>query len=101
MPGLINGHCHGDMTIARGMGDGLTLQEQNQALPITTGSGRCSAEMTVMPRVQLTYCEALLSGTTFICENMYWSLGLRSIEAMAETGSGCVGRRHASGFSHQ
>jgi 5-methylthioadenosine/S-adenosylhomocysteine deaminase len=35
---------------------------------------------------QLAYCEALLAGTTFICENMYWSLGSRSIQAMNETG---------------
>ena len=32
MPGLVNAHCHGDMTLARGMGDDLTLLEQNQAL---------------------------------------------------------------------
>ncbi|HAF1610988.1 TPA: S-adenosylhomocysteine deaminase, partial [Salmonella enterica] len=30
MPGLINGHCHGDMTLVRGIGDDLTLQEQNE-----------------------------------------------------------------------
>jgi len=35
---------------------------------------------------QLAYCEALLAGTTFICENMYWSLGNRSIDAMKEIG---------------
>ena len=29
MPGLVNAHCHGDMTLARGMGDDMTLQEQN------------------------------------------------------------------------
>ena len=29
-PGMINGHIHGDMTALRGLGDGLTLLEQNE-----------------------------------------------------------------------
>lgn len=28
LPGLVNAHCHGDMTVARGLGDGMTLLEQ-------------------------------------------------------------------------
>ncbi len=84
MPGLVNGHCHGDMTLARGLGDGLTLAEQNTAFgdwfySLLTDEARIASR-------QLTYCEALLSGTTFIMENMYWGLGERSAKAMAETG---------------
>ena len=86
MPGLVNGHCHGDMTLARGMGDDLTLFEQiaafrshNWFYDFITDDDRYHAR-------QLVYCEALLSGTTFICENMYWSLGNRSIQAMQEIG---------------
>lgn len=86
MPGLFNCHCHGDMTIARGMGDNRTLKEQNEAY----GDSRwffdyVSDEDRYLSR-QLTYAEALLSGTVFIVENMYWGLGERSIEAMTSVG---------------
>src|SRR5699024_658913 len=30
LPGLINGHCHGDMTVLRGIADDMTLLEQNE-----------------------------------------------------------------------
>ena len=86
MPGLVNGHCHGDMTLARGLGDDMTLLEQietfrshNWFYDFINDDDRYYAR-------QLVYCEALLSGTTFICENMYWGLGNRSIQAMQETG---------------
>jgi len=35
---------------------------------------------------KLTYAEALKGGTTFLCENMYWSLGAQSIQAMKDIG---------------
>jgi 5-methylthioadenosine/S-adenosylhomocysteine deaminase len=86
MPGLINGHCHGDMTLAKGMGDGMTLREQIDAFAwhnwfydFITDDDRYDSR-------QLTYAEALLSGTTFLLENMYWSLGARSARAMSEMG---------------
>lgn len=86
MPGLINGHCHGDMTLARGMGDGLTLGEQNDVLgPYKWFYDMITDDDRYYSR-QLTYIEAIRSGTTFIMENMYWSLGLRSIDAMVKTG---------------
>jgi len=86
MPGLVNAHCHGDMTLARGLGDDLTLAEQNTAF---ADSGWFFKWITDEDRIasrQLTYCEALLSGTTFILENMYWGLGTDSARIMAETG---------------
>ena len=86
LPGLVNAHCHGDMTIARGLGDGMTLLEQIEAF---AGHNWFSAFMSDEDRFfsrQLTYAEALLSGTTFLCENMYWSLKERSIEAMTQSG---------------
>jgi len=86
MPGLINGHCHGDMTIARGLLDDMTLQEQNEAMaPTGWLSSLLDDDVRYLSR-QLTYLEAIKSGTTFLCENMYWSLGLRSVDAMRETG---------------
>ena len=86
MPGLVNAHCHGDMTLARGLGDDLTLWEQNQAFADTNWFYTLINDDDRYASRQLTYCEALLSGTTFIMENMYWGLGERSVDAMAEIG---------------
>ena len=86
MPGLVNAHCHGDMTLARGLGDDLTLAEQNDAFADTNWFYTLISDEDRIRSRQLTYCEALLSGTTFILENMYWGLGERSALAMAETG---------------
>jgi 5-methylthioadenosine/S-adenosylhomocysteine deaminase len=86
MPGLFNGHCHGDMTLGKGLGDGMTLGEQNEAFSDHNWFQKFITDDDRYFSRQLTYCEALLSGTTFLCENMYWSLGKRSAAAMAETG---------------
>jgi 5-methylthioadenosine/S-adenosylhomocysteine deaminase len=86
MPGLFNGHCHGDMTLGKGLGDGMTLGEQNQAFAVHNWFQKFITDEDRYYSRQLTYCEALLSGTTFLCENMYWSLGARSAKAMTETG---------------
>lgn len=86
MPGLVNAHCHGDMTLARGLGDGMTLWEQNQAFADTNWFYTLIDDEDRYASRQLTYCEALLSGTTFLLENMYWGLGTRSVDAMSETG---------------
>lgn len=86
MPGLVNGHCHGDMTLARGLGDDLTLLEQNQKFADTSWFYTLVQDEDRYYSRQLTYCEALLSGTTFIMENMYWGLGRQSVQAMKEVG---------------
>lgn len=86
MPGLVNGHCHGDMTLARGLGDDLTLLEQNRKFADTGWFYTLITDEDRFWSRQLTYCEALLSGTTFIMENMYWGLGEDSVRAMKEVG---------------
>lgn len=86
MPGLVNGHCHGDMTLARGLGDDLTLLEQNHRFADTGWFYTLIDDKDRFYSRQLTYCEALLSGTTFIMENMYWGLGKDSVRAMKEVG---------------
>lgn len=86
MPGLVNAHCHGDMTLARGLGDDLTLLEQNQRFADTSWFYTLITDDDRYAARQLTYCEALLAGTTFQMENMYWGLGARSSDAMAEIG---------------
>lgn len=86
MPGFTNAHCHGDMTLARGLGDGMTLLEQNQVFADSAWFYKYIDDDDRYYSRLLTYCEALLSGTTFIMENMYWGLGKRSVEAMKEIG---------------
>ena len=86
MPGLMNLHCHGDMTSARGLGDDLTLQEQNERFADTVWFRTLLCDEERADARLLTYAESLLAGTTFQFENMYWSLGLRSPELMAKAG---------------
>lgn len=86
MPGLINGHCHGDMTIFRGMGDGFTLHEQDEVFSDTWWFGKYLTNEDLFCSRQLTYLEAISSGTTFMLDNMYWSIGLEAVFAMKETG---------------
>ncbi|MDR1797740.1 MAG: amidohydrolase family protein [Clostridiales Family XIII bacterium] len=86
LPGLVNAHCHGDMAFAKGFGDGLTLKEQIEAF---AGHSWFHAYITDEDRIASrahTYLEALLSGTTCILENMYWSLGPRSAEIVRKAG---------------
>jgi len=86
MPGLVNCHCHGDMTLARGLGDDMTLREQIEAFRPHNWFYQFINDDDRYYSRQLGYCEALLAGTTFICENAYWSLGGKAIAAMREIG---------------
>ena len=86
MSGLFNCHCHGDMALGKGFGDGMTLGEQIEAFDDHDWFWKFIDDEDRYYSRQLVYCEALLSGTTFLCENMYWSLGSRSAEAMARVG---------------
>ena len=70
MPGLVNCHCHGDMTLARGLGDDMTLWEQIEAYRSHNWFYEYISDDDRYYARQLVYCEALLAGTTFICENM-------------------------------
>lgn len=70
MPGLVNGHCHGDMGFAKGGADNTTLGEQmerfaehNWYYDRVTDEDRYHARL-------LTYAEALLSGTTMLVEHV-------------------------------
>lgn len=73
MPGLVNGHNHGDMTVARGLGDGRTLLQQNQDFASHQWFGKWLTADDLYWSRQLTYLEALLGGTTFILENSFWN----------------------------
>ncbi len=86
MPGLINGHCHAEMAFAKGLGDDLTLLEQNQVFKDTNWFHDLITEEDRYYSRILTYIEALLSGTTFLLDNTFWSLGKRSFDAMKSVG---------------
>ena len=86
MPGLVNCHCHSDMTLARGFGDDMTLPEQIKAFHSHNWFYKYISDDERYYARLLSYCEALLAGVTFICENMYWGLGKKSIKAMQEIG---------------
>ena len=86
MPGLVNAHCHGDMMLAKGFGDDLTLQEQNRVFGDTNWFKTLITDGERADSRLLAYAESLLAGTTFQLENMYWGLGARSAELLAEAG---------------
>lgn len=86
LPGLVNGHCHGDMGFAKGFADNTTLGQQMKALSANNWFyDQLTDEDRFYARLH-TYAEALLSGTTLLMENMYWSLGTDSQRAFAEIG---------------
>ncbi|MDD2981346.1 MAG: amidohydrolase family protein [Hespellia sp.] len=87
MPGLVNGHCHGEMSFAKGLGGNATLWEQMQTFAENNWFYEALSEEDRFYARQFTYAEAVLSGTTTLLENMYWSLsGELSQRAFAETG---------------
>lgn len=86
MPGLYNCHCHGDMTLARGLGDDMTLLEQIEAFKASNWFYEFITEEDRLLSRKLTYAEAILSGCVFLLENMYWGLEERSLEPMMEVG---------------
>lgn len=85
-PGLFNNHVHGDMTMVRGLGDNLTLSEQNDLFGVHNWFYDFILDEDRYLSRQLTYAESLLNGVTFVTENMYWGLGLDSIKAMESVG---------------
>lgn len=85
-PGMINGHIHGDMTVLRGLGDGLTLLEQNEIYDSRRYFLEDMTHEELKVSRELTYLEAVRSGTTFILEHEYTSLGKLSLDAMANIG---------------
>jgi 5-methylthioadenosine/S-adenosylhomocysteine deaminase len=75
LPGFINGHIHADMLLSRGLGDGLTLHEQGgNSLPGKNDwfKKQLSYENRTLGR-EIQYMEALRSGTTYICDFLFWT----------------------------
>lgn len=74
VPGFINGHIHGDVLLARGLGDGLTLYQQDNDSFVARKNwfyNELDSNMRQLSRT-MQYIEALKSGTTFLCDYMFW-----------------------------
>jgi len=93
IPGFVNGHIHSDMTLSRGLGDGLTLYEQDNDSWISDrqwfhhelhGDARYYGKL-------LQYVEVIKGGTTFLCDVPFWFAGDDIVKPFRETGlSGAV-----------
>jgi len=74
IPGLFNGHIHSDVTLARGLGDGLSLYDQDHNSFVFRHkwfNNELNKEARHLSRF-LQYAEALKGGTTFICDVPFW-----------------------------
>ncbi len=77
LPGLINAHIHCDITLARGLGDGLTLYEQDYDSFVSRKRWfrhELDQEARHCSRL-LQYAEAVKGGTTFLCDVPFWWYG--------------------------
>jgi 5-methylthioadenosine/S-adenosylhomocysteine deaminase len=74
IPGFVNGHIHCDVTLARGLGDGLTLYQQDHDSFVSQKgwfTEQLDGEARHLSRL-LQYAEAVRGGTTFICDVPFW-----------------------------
>jgi len=88
LPGFINGHIHCDITLARGLGDGLTLYEQDHDSFVSRKrwfKDELDREARYYGRL-LQYAEALKSGTVFICDVPFWWEGDDLVSPFKEIG---------------
>lgn len=88
IPGLINGHIHSDIALARGLGDGLSLYEQDYDSFVSRKRWfreELDQESRYYSRL-LQYSEAVKGGTTFICDVPFWSYGDDLITPFKEVG---------------
>ena len=93
IPGLINGHIHCDVTLARGLGDGLSLYQQDHDSFVSKKgwfSDELDREARHISRI-LQYIEAVKGGTSFICDVPFWHYGDELVQPLKDVGlSGAV-----------
>lgn len=89
LPGLVNSHCHGAMTLFRGLADDLELMTWLNEYIFPAEAARVNPEM-VYWCSKLAAAEMLLSGTTLVADAYFYEseaarafseAGLRSIAA--------------------
>jgi 5-methylthioadenosine/S-adenosylhomocysteine deaminase len=88
IPGLFNGHVHSDVTLARGLGDGLTLYEQDNDSFVSKKKWfreELDREARYYSRL-LLYTEAMKCGTTYICDVPFWFYEDDLVSPLKETG---------------
>ena len=83
MPGLVNGHCHGAMTLFRGLADDLPLEIWLTEHIFPAEARTVSAEM-VYACTRLAAAEMILAGVTLVADSYFYEA--EAARAFAETG---------------
>jgi len=83
IPGLINAHLHSDAYIFKGLLDNMNLKEQY--LKTNKLGDLMDDDVMILSRT-LSYIEAVRSGTTYIIEHQFRSLGERAVEPFITAG---------------
>ncbi len=84
IPGLVNAHTHGDASLAKGLGDRLTLELLLNATPLTSQRFRLEDKYLA---VKLAAVEMVLSGCT-ACYDLFSEFPAPSPEGLAAAGRG-------------
>ena len=84
MPGLVNAHTHGDVSMAKGMGDRLSLELLLNASPLTSQGFRLEDKYLA---AKLAATEMVLSGCT-ACYDLFSEFPMPSPEGLAAVGQG-------------
>lgn len=84
MPGLVNAHTHGDVSMAKGMGDRLSLELLLNASPLTSEGFRLEDKYLA---AKLAATEMVLSGCT-ACYDLFSEFPMPSPEGLAAVGQG-------------
>ncbi|MDP7241260.1 MAG: amidohydrolase [Rhodospirillales bacterium] len=84
IPGLVNAHTHGDASLAKGLGDRLTLELLLNATPLTSERFRLEDKYLA---AKLAAVEMVLSGCT-ACYDLFSEFPAPSPEGLAAVGRG-------------
>jgi len=84
IPGLINAHTHGDVSLAKGLGDRLNLELLLNASPLTSETFRLEDKYLA---AKLAATEMVLSGCT-ACYDLFSEFPMPSPEGLAAVGQG-------------
>ncbi len=83
-PGLVNAHTHGDVSMAKGLGDRLSLELLLNASPLTSETFRLEDKYLA---AKLAATEMVLSGCT-ACYDLFSEFPIPSPEGLAAVGQG-------------
>ncbi len=83
MPGLVNGHCHGAMTLFRGLADDLPLAVWLEEHIFPAEARAVSPEM-VAACTRLAAAEMIMAGVTLVADSYFYEE--EAARAFAETG---------------